>query len=137
MGNTLTNNLMTKEIQTRNDVFNLVSTFYKKVRANIEIGPFFNETIEDWPAHIEKLTDFWETNLFFVNKFQGNPMKTHQEVDEQFNHSLEQKHFGEWLNLWFETVDELFVGDKANIAKNRARNIASHLFMHIYQERVK
>lgn len=126
---------MKEDIQDRADVFTLVSTFYNKVRENKEIGPFFNQTITDWPEHLEKLTDFWETNLFLVSKFRGNPMKAHKDVDDTFNHSLEQRHFGEWLNMWYETVDDLFEGERANIAKNRARNIAANLFMHIYQSR--
>lgn len=123
------------DIRNREDVFTLVSAFYAKVQRNEEIGAFFNETIKDWPEHLEKLTDFWETNLFFVSKFRGNPMKAHNDVDEQFNNSIEQRHFGEWLNMWFETVDELYEGDRANAAKNRARNIAANLFMNIYQSR--
>ena len=128
---------MKRDIQDRNDVYTLVSTFYGKVRQNNEIGAFFNEIIEDWPAHLEKLTDFWETNLFLVSKFRGNPMKAHNEVDQKFNHTLEQKHFGEWLNMWFETVDDLYEGERANIAKNRARNIAHNLFMNVYISRGK
>lgn len=128
---------MKQDIQNREDVFLLVSTFYRKVQENKEIGSFFNETIQDWPAHLEKLTDFWETNLFFVNKFRGNPMKAHKEVDKNFNHTMEQKHFGEWLNMWFQTIDELFEGEKANMAKNRARNMATHLFMNVYESRRK
>ncbi len=124
-----------KDIENREDVFQLVSSFYDKVRKDQEIGAFFNETIDDWPAHIEKLTDFWETNLFFVSKFRGNPMRAHNQVDDHFDNSIEQKHFGVWLNLWFQTVDELFEGDRAWIAKNRARNIASNLFMAIYENR--
>ncbi|GAB2764468.1 group III truncated hemoglobin [Salinimicrobium soli] len=128
---------MKHDIQNREDVFLLVSSFYSKVRTNPEIGRFFNETIEDWPAHLEKLTDFWETNLFMVSKFRGNPMKAHKEVDQNFDHSIEQKHFGTWLNLWFETIDELFEGDRANIARNRARNMATNIFMNMYQSRPK
>ena len=128
---------MKNDIQNREDVFLLVSSFYKKVRANQEIGHFFNESIEDWPAHLEKLTDFWETNLFMVSRFRGNPMKVHKEVDATFNNSIEQRHFGTWLNMWFETLDELFEGDRANIARNRARNMAFNLFMNIYQSRQK
>ncbi len=64
-------NLMKQDIKNREDVFLLVSTFYKKVRANENIGFFFNETIEDWPAHLDKLTDFWETNLFMVSTRQS------------------------------------------------------------------
>ncbi|QED38143.1 group III truncated hemoglobin [Antarcticibacterium arcticum] len=127
---------MKEDIQNRGDVYTLVSAFYTKVRDNKEIGHFFNETIHNWPEHLEKLTDFWETNLFMVSKFRGNPMKAHKEVDQQFEHSIEQKHFGEWLNMWFATVDELFEGDRANIAKNRARNMAHNLFMNMYQSRL-
>ncbi len=126
---------MKQDIQNREDVFKLVSTFYAKVRANEKIGYVFNEIIEDWPSHLEKLTDFWETNLFFVSKFKGNPMQAHVDVDRHFNNTIEQKHFGEWLNMWFETVDELFEGDRASIAKNRARNMASNLFMAVYEHR--
>ncbi len=126
---------MKKDIQDREDVFNLVSTFYTKVRRNPEIGHFFNETIKDWPGHLEKLTDFWETNLFMVAKFRGNPMRAHKNVDRNFNHSIEQKHFGEWLNMWFSTIDELFEGERANIAKNRARNMAGNIFMNMYMSR--
>ena len=126
---------MKNDIQNREDVFFLVSTFYSKVRSNEKIGHFFNETIEDWPAHLEKLTDFWETNLFMVSKFRGNPMKAHKEVDREFDHSIEQAHFGEWLNMWYHTLDELFEGERANIAKNRARNMAHNLFMNVYISR--
>lgn len=126
---------MKDDIQNRGDVFALVSAFYTKVRSNGEIGHFFNQTIKDWPEHLEKLTDFWETNLFMVSKFRGNPMRAHKEVDQSFNHSIEQKHFGEWLNMWFATIDEMFEGERANIAKNRARNMAHNLFMNMFMSR--
>ena len=128
---------MKQDIQNRDDVFLLVSTFYARVRENEEIGYIFNEIIQDWPEHLEKLTDFWETNLFMISKFRGNPMRAHKEVDKKFNHSIEQKHFGEWLNMWFATIDDLFEGERANIAKNRARNMASNLFMNMYMSREK
>ena len=62
---------MKKEIENRADVFFLVDTFYTKIRADDLLGPIFNGVIDDWPSHLERLTDFWETNLFFVNKFKG------------------------------------------------------------------
>lgn len=126
---------MKEDLQNRADVYALVAAFYEKVRENKEIGHFFNKTITDWPEHLEKLTDFWETNLFMVSKFRGNPVRAHKEVDENFRHSIEQKHFGEWLNMWFTTVDEMFEGERANIAKNRARNMAHNLFMNMYMSR--
>lgn len=128
---------MKKDIQNREDVSTLIHTFYARVRENEEIGYFFNETITDWPHHLEKLTDFWESNLFMVSKFRGNPAVAHRKVDQKFDQSISQEHFGEWLNMWFQTIDDLFEGDRANIAKNRARNMAHNLFMNVYQSRQK
>jgi hemoglobin len=53
------------------------------------------------------------------------------------NHSITPEHFGLWLNLWFQTIDALFTGDNAFIAKNRARQISSMLYLQIFQNRSK
>ncbi len=126
---------MKQDLKTREDIFKLVYGFYIKVRADTTIGHFFNSMITDWDAHIEKLTDFWETNLFFKAKYKGNPKRVHIDVDKNFNFSIDQHHFGIWLNLWFESIEENFQGELANRAKNNARNMASHLFMTIYAQR--
>ena len=128
-----------KEIENREDIYLLVSTFYDKLKKDDFIGPIFLKTISDeqWEPHLQKLTDFWETNLFFVRKFKGNPMKAHKDVDANFNHSISQEHFGRWLHLWFGTIDDFFEGTKANEAKERARNIASMLFFRMYEAKPK
>src|SRR5690606_32509166 len=91
-----------REIKNREDLSFLVRTFYAKIRADEEIGPFFNETITDWEEHLEKLTDFWETSLFGVRKYFGNPMIAHTQVDRNFGNRISANEFGIWLNLWFE-----------------------------------
>ncbi len=126
---------MQKEIENREDVEKLVHSFYAKVRANREIGFFFNETIEDWDEHLDKLTDFWESNLFQVNKFRGRPGRAHIMVDQKFNNSIEAKHFGIWLNMWVETVDELFTGTLAERAKSYARKLGSNFHLKIFMAR--
>ena len=123
------------DIQSRQDVELMVNTFYGKVRRHAVIGPVFNEIIRDWPEHLSKLADFWETNLFFVKAYKGNPLQAHIVVDEHFNHSIHQTHFGHWLQLWFETLDELFEGRNAELAKERARKMAHVLFMRIFEAR--
>ncbi len=45
------------------------------------------------------------------------------------------EHFGEWINLWLETIDEHFAGELANRAKNNARKMASHLYLNIFEAR--
>lgn len=128
-----------KDIQNREDVFLLVSEFYKKVRKDPVLGPFFNRVIHDWEAHIERLTTFWETSLFMTKKleqrYDGNPLKVHIEVDRQNDNAITQVHFGLWMNLWFETLDEYFEGEIAQNAKNRARKMGSFMFMNIFQDR--
>ena len=122
-----------RDISTRKDVETLVATFYSKVRLHPEIGPFFNVTISNWPEHLSKLSDFWETNLFFKKAYKGNPLRAHVVVDENFDQGIEQSHFGNWLELWFCTVDELFEGKNAHLAKERARNMAHIMFIRIFE----
>ncbi|MBT2162603.1 group III truncated hemoglobin [Zobellia barbeyronii] len=124
-----------KEIETRDDVQLLVETFYGKIREDKILGPIFNGIITDWEAHLKLLTDFWETQLFLKRIYQGNPVTAHQEVDDKTNHSITSEHFGLWLNHWFATIDELFEGDKAWIAKNRAQKMSTMLFMQMFQHR--
>tara|TARA_R110002051_G_scaffold65839_1_gene119474 strand:+ start:19705 stop:20094 length:390 start_codon:yes stop_codon:yes gene_type:complete len=126
-----------KELENREDVFDLVHTFYTKVRADKLLGPIFNQIIIDWESHFTLLTDFWETQLFLKRKYHGNPIAVHNDVDDKMNHSITPEHFGLWLNLWFETIDELFIGDTAFIAKNRARQMNTMLYIKIFEHRSK
>ncbi|MCF8274703.1 MAG: group III truncated hemoglobin [Flavobacteriaceae bacterium] len=126
-----------KDIRTREDVFLLVSTFYNKVRKDDLLAPFFNEAIKDWDEHLNRLTTFWESNLFFKTKYLGNPLDVHVKVDHENNHSISELHFGIWLNLWFQTIDELFAGDNAENAKRRARKMSTFLYLKIFESRHK
>lgn len=127
---------MKNDIQTREDIFLLVDTFYKRVRKNELIGPIFNTQISNWPEHLEKLTDFWETNLLFVRKYKGNPLLAHQLVDKKSDIPIEQLHFGTWLNLWYATIDELFEGEIAATAKRRARKMSTFMYLKIFENRM-
>ena len=56
-----------QDIKNREDIHLLVSKFYKKVRQDKDLGPFFSK-IEDWDEHLERLTTFWESSLFLKTK---------------------------------------------------------------------
>jgi hemoglobin len=124
-------------IKDRADVSLLVRTFYTKIRKDDVLGPIFNNIITDWEGHLELLTDFWDTQLFLKRTYHGNPITAHQEVDEKMNHTITSEHFGLWLNLWFETIDELFTGETAWIAKNRAQKMSTMLFMELFKKRAR
>lgn len=126
-----------KSIDNRDDISLLVHSFYDKIRRDELLGPIFNSHIADdqWPEHLRKLTDFWETNLFGTIKFKGSPTQKHIQVDKNLNYTIEQRHFGRWLQHWFETIDELFVGELADKAKNAARKMSTGQFMAIWYQR--
>lgn len=107
------------DIQNRNNIEDLVNTFYDKVRKDETIGFIFNKIIgDDWSHHLPIMYQFWETVLLNVPGYTGNPVKKHIEVDKLI--PLEQNHYNRWLELWRETIDELFAGEKAEEAKKRA-----------------
>lgn len=126
---------MKTAIQNRKDISLLVHTFYGRIRKDQVLGPIFNAVITDWDSHLELLTDFWETQLFLKRKYNGNPVSAHQAVDDKMNHTITPEHFGLWLNIWFATLDELFEGESAWIAKNRAQKMSTMLYMQIYRHR--
>ena len=126
-----------KKIEDRSDVRLLVETFYSSIREDDMLGPIFNHHIADdkWPAHLDKLTDFWESNLFGVSKFRGSPTQKHTAVDQHMKHTMSQEHFGRWIQLWLATIDELFEGERATRAKLLARKMATGQFIAIWQHR--
>ena len=124
-----------KTIENREDVYLLVNTFYGKIRKDDFLGPIFNKHVDNWPEHIEKLTDFWESNLFGIPKFHGNPPAAHKRVDSGEDYAISQDHFGKWLQLWFATLDSLFHGEMADKAKDRARRMSTGLYLAIWNGR--
>jgi hemoglobin len=125
------------DINTRTDIHLLVSSFYQKVKKDDLLSPFFKDKITDWDKHIDHLTDFWESSLFLKTKFNGDPLEKHIEVDKNHNNSITELHFGVWLNLWLQTIDELFEGDFAENAKRRARKMGTFIYLKIFEARQK
>lgn len=124
-----------RTIETREDVGYLVRSFYAMVREDDFIGHFFNETITDWEEHLEKLTDFWQGNLLGIPGYKGRPPMEHIKLDYAYGHVIEPAHFGQWLNLWINTLDEKFEGPKVDIAKDKARQLAEFFMFRIYNAR--
>ena len=107
-----------KPLETFADVELLVRRFYQAVIPDLLLGPIFHAMDVDWSVHIPKLVDFWADRLLGIPGYEGNPVAAHQPV-------LDRCPFGRaeldrWLELWEETVDELFTGDLAALAKQRA-----------------
>ena len=109
----------TKEIISLDDIKKLVDTFYGNVRKDELIGPIFDERIQDrWPQHLEKMYTFWQTILLEERTYFGSPFPPHA------NLPIFHNHFKRWMELFTQTIDELFIGHIAEDAKWRAGKMA-------------
>lgn len=115
---------MKTDIINRNDIELLVNTFYNKVKVDPVIGYFFTKVVSvDWDKHLPVMYNFWENIIFHSGGYDGNPMVQHQKIHSMSPLSVE--HFERWISLFSETVDQLYEGEKAELIKHRARNIAT------------
>ena len=109
---------MKQDIQNRADIEVLVDSFYKKVLQNEVIGHFFTEVVKiSWEHHMPIMYSFWESVLLGVAGYKGNPVLKHITLHQK--EKLTQTHFSEWKRLFFETLDELFEGEKVEEAKKK------------------
>ncbi len=72
----------------------LLRRFYADVRQHHEIGPIFARHIEDWPAHLETIADFWSGATGGPAQYRGQMPAKHMPL------GLEERHFEAWLDLW-------------------------------------
>ena len=111
---------MKKEIRTEDDIRLLVDSFYAKVNEDKLIGPIFNiQAAVHWDEHLPKMYAFWGTQLIGTASYNGRPFPPHMRFD------LKAEHFNRWLDLFMQTVDEHFTGITAEMARQKARNIAN------------
>ena len=124
---------MKKDIENRDDIIRLVNAFYDKVKADPLIGCIFNDIMKvNWEKHLPVMYDFWENTLFYTGSYTGNPMDTHKHLHRIF--PLDATHFDQWNRLFASTVNELFKGEKATLARQRAYSISTVMKIKITQE---
>ena len=121
------------DIQSREDIEVLIRAFYEKAVKHEMIGRFFTEIIPlNLDEHLPKMFDFWEMVLFDGNNYKGNPMQIH--LDLNAKSPLQEAHFKAWIHLFNATVDELFEGKNAEVAKTRALSMATMIHIKTHQQ---
>jgi hemoglobin len=125
-----------KDIETRRDIEHLLTEFYKKALVDEQIGYIFTDVAKlDLDHHLPIIADFWEMILFqninFQEKYQRSPLTVHLQLNEKT--SLKLEHFTQWLRLFDETIDANFAGEKADLAKFRAKSIGKTIQMKVNQ----
>lgn len=110
-----------RDIANRHDIQILVDNFYEKVKVDDLLGPVFAGL--NWPHHLPIMYNFWSSMLLGDQSYRGNPFEKHVHL------AITRDHFARWLQLFKETVDEFFKGEKAEEVKMRADSIAG-IFQH-------
>lgn len=115
---------MKRNIENREDIEQLINSFYDKVKQDDVIGFIFNDVAKvNWEKHLPVMYDFWENIIFLSNKYAGNPMIVHTNLSQLT--PLKKKHFERWIKIFNKTVDELFEGKNASFAKEKAQGISN------------
>lgn len=124
---------MKKDIADRTDIELLMNAFYGKLLTDERIGYIFTDVAKlDLTTHIPIIADFWESVLLNKNVYHNNAMKVHLDLNDRT--VLTKEHFDGWLTHFNATVDALFEGDIATLAKQRARSVATLMQIKIAQK---
>lgn len=101
----------------------LVELFYARVRNDDVLGPVFNDTVGDWPHHLDKLQSFWSGVMLASGRYKGRPLPAHIQHGDR----ITSNSFDRWLALWRQTTDDLFEPAAAMALQDKAGRIAESL----------
>src|ERR1700753_3457205 len=111
------------DITTREDCERLVRAFYGRALTDPVIGFIFVDVAQlDLEEHVPRIASFWETILLGAQSYAGGAFRPHALLNMKVR--LRGGHFERWLWLWHTTVDELFSGPRAELAKAHADRVA-------------
>lgn len=105
------------DIETEDDIRDLVRAFYGGIEEDPLLGAFFAGV--DWEAHLPRMVAFWSSVGFQSGAYRGRPFAPHARLA-----GLTREHFAQWLRRFHRTVDARFAGSRADLLKLRAEQVA-------------
>lgn len=122
-----------KEIETEDDLMLMTQLFYGKLLADESINFIFTDIVKiKIEAHFPIVVQFWAQVVLDKGGYSNNLTQIHLDIDTKYN--LSKEIFDKWLFYFDETVDELFVGDKAKKLKDQAHNLSILIQIKINQK---
>ncbi|MDF1880325.1 group III truncated hemoglobin [Sulfurimonas sp. MAG313] len=106
-----------------------MTSFYTKAIKDHELGPYFIHEIsddisdEDWMHHIELLADFWLAKILGEDTYYGNFVGAHVKMPH-----IKRETFARWLELFSQTVDEVYIQEVAEVFKKKALEFTKEFF---------
>lgn len=117
---------------TQENVRMFVMNFYEKVFKDEKVGPFFiaklgdDMTNEHWVEHLEILVGFWTAIAFGTPKYTRQLFLPHTQLGD-----VKRETFEQWLKMFDETQDEMYVEKIAEKFKERAHIIAGNFMRNL------
>src|SRR5215831_18900467 len=71
-----------------------VDNFYARALADEDLGPMFRAAIDDLPAHLQIIRNFWSHALLGTGRYSGSAYAAHAKLP------IEWPHFERWLTLF-------------------------------------
>ena len=116
----------------RENIQQMVNNFYPKILKDEIVAPFFIQKIgsdinsKEWQEHLKLLGDFWAMTSLGDLTYQGSPLAPHFNMP-----GISREAFGRWLELFHQTVDEVYTGSPAEFFKQRSSNIATNFMRNL------
>lgn len=104
------------DISTKADIELLINSFYSNLLQIEEMRPPFEGL--DFAHHTPAIVSFWAFVLLDEEGYKTNVFEKHMHLP------IKPHQFDIWLNTFTTTVDSLFAGEKAEMAKLRATSLA-------------
>jgi hemoglobin len=104
------------DIKSRADIEILIREFYKRLLKIDGMPEVFAHL--DFELHIPHIVHFWSFVLLDEEGYTTNVFEKHR------NLPIKSEQFDTWLATFNNTVDDLFKGETAELAKQRATSLA-------------
>ena len=125
-----------KDIENQDDLYLLVDEFYKKLLSDDSISYIFTDVVKiKIEEHLPILVTFWSQAILGTGGYTNNLTQIHLDIDKKEH--LTKELFDIWLNHFYTSVDENFIGEKAEKIKTQALNIATIMQIKIMQQNQK
>ena len=126
LGITLIKKTINPDLDSREHLDQFIQAFYAKVLVDPILAPIFLDIADvELDVHLPHIRNYWAKLLLKDTSYQRHTMNIHRELHSK--HALREKDFKQWLALFTETIDEMYIGENADRAKKVAASIASNM----------
>lgn len=114
------------DLDSRENIAYFVDRFYERILADEQLAPIFVDVAEiDLAVHLPHIKEYWCKLLLGEKQYQRHTMAIHRQLHAR--RPLQADDFQRWLTFFNETVDDHFIGERADRAKQVATAIASNM----------